>query len=123
VWTGLFLLISLGLALTSSCANNPNAPVASTAKGTPEEAEKFIAAAEKRLFDLNLKLSRADWVKSTYITGDTEAISANANNDLIAATTELAEQSRRFDGLKLSPDVARKLKLLKLSLTLPAPKD
>jgi len=123
VWTGAFLLISLGLALTSSCANNANSPVASNTKGTPEEAAKFIADAEKRLFDLNLKFSRADWIKSTYITGDTEALSASANEDLIAATTELAGQAGRFDGLQLPPDVERKIKLLKLSLTLPAPKD
>src|SRR6266850_5901850 len=123
LWTGAFLIVSLGLALTTSCANNPSSPAVSNAKGTPEEAAKFIADAEKRLFDLNLKFSRADWIKSTFITGDTEALSASANEELIAATTELAEQSRRFDGLQLSPDVARKMKLLKLSLTLPAPKD
>jgi peptidyl-dipeptidase A len=62
-------------------------------------------------------------VKSTFITDDTEALSASANEDVIAATTELAGESRRFDGLQLTPDVARKLKLLKLSLTLPAPKN
>src|SRR5678816_2238203 len=123
LWTGAFLLVSLGLALTTSCSNDPNSPALSSAKGTPEEAQKFIADAEKRLFDLNVKFSRADWIKSTFITEDTEALSASANEELIAATTELAEQSRRFDGLQLPPDVARKMKLLKLSLTLPAPKD
>lgn len=35
----------------------------------------------------------------------------------------MVDESRKFDGLQLSPDVARKLMLLKLSLTLPAPKD
>jgi len=123
VWTGVFFLFSVAVALTFSCANNPNSPALSDAKGTPAEAEKFIVDAEKRLFDLNIKLSRADWVKSTFITDDTETLSANANQDVIAATTELADESRRFDGLQLSPDVARKIKLLKLSLTLPAPKD
>src|SRR5258705_4288095 len=101
LWTGAFLIVSLGLALTTSCANNPNSPAVSNAKGTPEEAAKFIADAEKRLFDLNLKFSRADWIKSTFITGDTEARSASANEDLIPATTELAEQPGRFDVLKL----------------------
>ena len=123
LWTGAFLLISLVLALTSSCANNPNSPAVSNAKGTPAEAEKFMADAEKRLLALSIKTSHADWVKSTFITDDTEALSASANEDLIAATTELVDQSRRFDGLQLEPDVERKLKLLKLSLTLPAPKD
>lgn len=123
VWTGAFLLASLLLAFTSSCNNNSSNFSVSGGKGTPAEAEKFIADAEKRLFDLNLKYSRADWVKSTFITDDTEALSADANNAVIAATTELADQSRRFDGVNLSPDVARKMKLLKLSLVLPAPKD
>src|SRR2546423_656423 len=123
LWTGAFLLVSLGLALMSSCTNKPGSVSQSGAKGTPAEAEKFITEAEKRLFDLNVKYSRADWVKSTFITDDTEALSADANNAVIAATTELADQSRRFDGLDLSYDVARKIKLLKLSLTLPAPKD
>lgn len=90
---------------------------------TQAEGEKFVADAESRLLDLNIKFARADWVKSTYITDDTESLSAEANKDLIAATTELAEQSRRFEGVNLSPDSQRKLKLLKLSLTLPAPKD
>jgi peptidyl-dipeptidase A len=105
--------------LLSSCAGNPK----SNAKPTMEEAEKFIADAEQRLFELNIKYSRADWVKSTFITDDTENLSADANKDLIAATTELAETSRHFDGVDLPYDTARKMKLLKLSLTLPAPKD
>jgi len=107
----------------SSCTNSPESVSVSGVKGTPAEAEKFIGDAEKRLFDLSVKYSRADWVKSTFITDDTEALSADANKDVIAATTEYADQSRRFDGLDLPYDVARKIKLLKLSLTLPAPKD
>ena len=123
LWAGAFLLVSLVLALTPSSAKNPKSISGSDAKATPAEAKKFVADAEKRLFDLNVKFSRADWVKSTFITDDTEALSADANEEVIKATTELADQSRRFDGLQLAPDVARKIKLLKLSLTLPAPKD
>jgi peptidyl-dipeptidase A len=121
LWAGGFLLVCAGLAILSSCANNPNSM--SGAKATVAEGEKFINDAEKRLFDLNVKFARADWVKSTFITDDTETLSADANKDLIGATTELAERSRRFDGLDLSADTQRKMKLLKLSLTLPAPKD
>ncbi|HEU4836891.1 MAG TPA: M2 family metallopeptidase [Pyrinomonadaceae bacterium] len=104
-----------------SCTDNPNALSSS---GSPkDEAEKFLADAEKRLLELNIKAGRADWVKSTYITDDTELIAAEANENLIAATTELAEQSRKYENADLSPEAKRKLKLLKLSLTLPAPKD
>ena len=103
-----------------SCTDNPNS---TSRSGNKDEAEKFLGEAEKRLLDLNIKASRADWVKSTFITDDTEALSATANEALIAATGELAEQSRRYENADLSPAGKRKLKLLKLSLTLPAPKD
>src|SRR4051794_38841772 len=118
----LLMLIVLSMTLSSSCSNN--VPTSgSNGKASVAEAETFINDAEKKLLELNVKYSRADWVKSTYITDDTEALSAEANKDVIAATTQYAEDSRRFDGLALSPDVARKIKLLKLSLVLPAPKD
>jgi peptidyl-dipeptidase A len=118
LWLGIFFLLTLGLILMTSCVNNSGAGSATVAEG-----EKFIFDAEKRLYDLNVKYARADWIKSTYITHDSETLSAEANKELIAATTELAEQARRFEGLDVSPDTLRKLKLLKLSLTLPAPKD
>jgi peptidyl-dipeptidase A len=104
-----------------SCTDNPNALPSS---GSPkDEAEKFLADAEKQLLELSIKAGRADWVKSTFVTDDTELIAAEANEQLIAATTTLAEQSRKFDNADLSPAAKRKLKLLKLALTLPAPKD
>src|SRR5215212_7846208 len=120
-WLGVFFLLSVGLALMS-CTDNPN-PGSTAAAGSKQETEKFLQDAEKRLLDLNIKAGRADWVKSTYITDDTEALAAEANENLIAATTELAEQARKFEKLDLSPEAKRKLKLLKLALTLPAPKD
>lgn len=120
---GGFFLTCVGLLLMSSCTDNPNMTSTSTGAATKEEAEKFMADTEKRLLDLSIKGSRADWVRSTYVTDDTEALAAQANENLIAATTELAEQSRRFESLDLPPETKRKLKLLKLSLTLPAPKD
>ena len=115
------LLIFLAMSLTSSCSNAPGS--IATGSATPAEAERFIKDAEARLFDLSIKYSRADWVKSTFITPDTESLSAEANEALIATTTELAEQASRFDKVDLPYDVARKMKLLKLSLVLPAPKD
>jgi peptidyl-dipeptidase A len=118
LWLGLFFLLSIGLALMS-CTDNPN----SLSSSGTNDADKFLADAEKRLMDLSIKASRADWVKSTFVTDDTETMAAEANENLIAATTELAEQARRFDNVNLSPEAKRKLKLLKLSLTLPAPKD
>jgi len=118
--TGLFVLCVV-LLLMSSCTD-PNA-TSSAGPANATEADKFIADSEKRLLDLAIKASRADWIKSTFVTDDSEALAAQANEVLIGATTELAEQARRYESLDLSPEAKRKLKLLKLSLTLPAPRD
>ena len=88
-----------------------------------EEAKKFIQDAEAKLLAVNVEASRADWVKATYITDDTETLAAKADERAINATVELAKQATRFDHLKLPEDLARKLKLLKLSLTLATPSD
>lgn len=119
-------LVVLSIVVFSSCSRQPQSGTNSGGAGgaaSVAEAQGFMADAEKRLFELNLKASRASWVQSNFITDDTESLSADANKDLIAATTELAEGARRFDGLQMPDDLARKIKLLKLSLTLPAPKD
>jgi peptidyl-dipeptidase A len=96
---------------------------AANGRPTVEEAQRFVDAADKRLLALANAFSRADWVKSTYITEDTETLAAEANERLITAQVELAKQATRFDGMKLPEEVARKLALIKLSLTLPAPSD
>jgi peptidyl-dipeptidase A len=97
--------------------------LAADPKATPEEARKFIHDAEEKLLLLGVDSARADWVKSTYITDDTEAIAAKLDEKAIAATVAYAKQATRFDGLKLDTETARKLKLLKLSLTIATPAD
>ena len=62
-------------------------------------------------------------MQENFITDDTEAIAADAIDQVTALTTDLVEQAKRFDGLQMPADLARKFMLLKLSLTAPAPKD
>lgn len=90
---------------------------------TAEEARKFIDLAESRLLDLWIRLQRANWVHETFITVDTEAIAAQADQNVKAATADLSAEARRFENLKLPEDVARKLYLLKHSVDIPAPRD
>jgi peptidyl-dipeptidase A len=90
---------------------------------TVAEAEKFMARAETRLLDLWIKSGRASWVAENFITDDTESISADADAAVKAATTELANEAKRYEKLSLPPDLARKFKLLKLSVDIPAPHD
>ncbi len=90
---------------------------------TVREAQQFMDKVESTLLDLSTIAGRADWIHATYITGDTEALAAQNDERLIAATVAFAKQSTRFDKLALPPDLARKMKLLKLSLTLATPAD
>jgi peptidyl-dipeptidase A len=94
-----------------------------SSKPTVAEAEQFMKQAEARLAELSIKGNQATWVQSNFITEDTEALAADAIDEATAATTELAEQAKRFDGLNMPPDLARKFMLLRLLLTAPAPKD
>jgi peptidyl-dipeptidase A len=90
---------------------------------TVPEAKKFLDDAEKKLFALGYEAGQASWIQSTYITDDTEAIAAKANERAIAESVRLAKAATRFDHLKLPPDMARKMMLLKIGLTLAAPTD
>jgi peptidyl-dipeptidase A len=89
---------------------------------TVDEARAFIARAEETLNTLGVRASRADWVQSTYITIDTQAIAAEAREAQIRAATQFAKEAGRFRDVQ-APDLGRKLMLLRLQLTMPAPAD
>jgi peptidyl-dipeptidase A len=93
------------------------------AKATLTEARAFIDAAQSKLLELSVQQARADWVKSTFITYDTEILAAKADEDQIVATMQLAKQATRFSNLKMPDDLARQFRLLRLSLDLAAPSD
>ncbi len=87
------------------------------------EAQAFIDRANAKLLELAVQQSRADWVKSTFITYDSEILAAKAEEQTIAATMQLAKESTRFTQVKMPEALAREFKLLRLSLTLAAPSD
>jgi len=88
---------------------------------TVEEAKAFLDDAEARLFDLGNKAQRAAWVQANFITDDTNQIAADAGEILNTLTVELAKKAHRFDNLKLPPEMARGMLLVKLSIGFPAP--
>ena len=62
-------------------------------------------------------------MQATYITDDTEALASAANQRQLEAAAQLARQAAGFDGLRLPEDVARKIRLLRVALSLAAPSD
>ncbi len=87
------------------------------------EVAALLDRAEQELLDLAIEGGRADWVYATYITPDSEALSARANARMIERTVHWVKATSpiRPDGLEGS--VRRRLKLLRLALPLLAPSD
>jgi len=96
---------------------------AASKRPTVTEAEAFMKKAEARLAEVGTKVQQANWVHENFITNDTEALAAAVNDENTAVTAELVEEAKRFEGLKMPDDLARKFLLLKLSLVAPGPKD
>jgi peptidyl-dipeptidase A len=88
-----------------------------------QEAKKFLDDAESKLGVLSEEAARADWVHANFITFDTEALASAADQRAIDEGVRLAKGAARFDHVNLPPEMARKMKLLKLGLTLAAPAD
>ena len=90
---------------------------------TVADAEKFVADAEAELLKLNLDAQAAQWVAETYITHDSEKLAATANEKITGKSVELANESKKFIGMTLPPETARKLEKIRLALVMPAPSD
>lgn len=108
-WVATACLLTLVFALGGSAAAE-----------TPAE---FVGSAEATLLEHWIRAERAAWVRANFITDDTEAIEAEALEDLVATTAELAARAARFRGDDLPQALARKLRLLRTSLPLVAPRD
>jgi peptidyl-dipeptidase A len=99
------------------------APALFAASPSVQDAKKFLDDAEQKLDKLGVEAGRASWVQENFITDDTESLAAAANERVIAEAVRLAKGATKFDKTKLPPDMARKMMLLKIGLTLAAPSD
>jgi peptidyl-dipeptidase A len=91
------------------------------AQPTAAEAKAFVEQAESQLATMNEYAAKASWVRANFITEDTQWLEAKATAEQSELATKLAKQAARFNGVAVDPVTARKLKLLKLYLVLPAP--
>ena len=77
---------SLGLLLLILTMN----AYAQTAPPTIAEAQEFMNKAEAQFAELTVKVNRATWVQENFITDDTEAMAADAIDQITG------NESRRF---------------------------
>ena len=108
----------------------PSAAPAATADplATPpavDDARAFVDEVETHLREVWTRGARADWINQTYITDDTEALSADSSAETAKYLGEVIVRAHRYEAIKaqLPADVARKLYLLSIAQTVPAPSD
>ena len=107
---------SVAAAATTAAADAPLAPP------TAAEADAFVADAERQLLDYTNRAGRVQWVYETYITHDTEAMAADSGAEGTELSVRLALAAARFATAPgISAETARKLTMLRTSITLPAP--
>ncbi len=76
----LIIAAALGVTACTPASNSTsNANQAAAKPATADEAKAFVAKASEEMAALLIEAQRADWIANTYITEDTEALSAEAN--------------------------------------------
>lgn len=111
-------------AFAAACATTPAADTNTTPATpgpTPEAAQAYVDAAEAELAERSEYEARIAWVFNTYINYDTEWLLQRTDAEGTEARVRLASGAAQFAALDLPPETRRKIDLLRLSLTLPAP--
>jgi len=125
-----FLLCSAGLVVSCASSSPRAAPSSQGAAAAPADAapdpasaKEFASKTNDDLLRLTTRSNTAEWVKSTYITEDTERLAADANEVLLGYTAAAVKTAARWNGAKLDPETARMLYLLRTGSSLAAPAD
>jgi peptidyl-dipeptidase A len=107
------LLILVSAAILAGCGGSAGL--------TAETAKAFLEEAEKKADALWLEAAQASWIQANFITEDSEAVAAAANQRAIDYGVMLAKEAAKYDGVELPAEDRRKMDLLKRGLTLAAP--
>ncbi|MEO7917096.1 MAG: M2 family metallopeptidase, partial [Dokdonella sp.] len=111
--------IIVALAANSVFAADPIA----SAKATAADADAFVARVNAEIRKDHPESTAAQWASVTYITDDTALVASKTNERSLSKLNGWLEEAKKFEGLQLSPATARSLHLLKLSTSMPAPRD
>src|SRR5690349_8206514 len=74
---------------------------------TVTEAEKFLKDAEAQLAAESVRVNRIQWVNSTYLTEDTDALAAEAGARQTELAVRLAIEAAKFEKVPGLSDAAK----------------
>ena len=111
-------------SLIAGCAKKEESVAAAPVAVVPTaaEADAFVQEAEKSLGDFAIYEAKVAWINATYLTDDTDWLSARVGAESVQKSVRYAKDAARFDAVPgLSFDTRRKLDTLKQMIVLPAP--
>jgi peptidyl-dipeptidase A len=112
-------------ALIAACSAAPPNPSQAPAPAAPDAdgAKAFVAKTNDDLKRLAIRQSTAAWIKNTYITDDTERMSAQADEEQLGYLSYAIHDAARFKDVRVDPQTSRMLYLLRVSSPIAAPAD
>lgn len=113
-----FALLVLGCQSTGVKNADKNSQAVTVA-----DAQEFLQQVEKTLIEEMEYAARVAWIQANFITDDSIWLGAKSIEKTGALQVKFANQAKQFDRLKLSPDMRRKMTIIKGGLTLAAPDD
>ncbi|MBO9579927.1 MAG: M2 family metallopeptidase [Sphingobium sp.] len=112
--------LAVTAALACGCVST--AAWADSNPPTAADAKAFVAAAEKEGLEYYVDASRIQWVNSTFITEDTDALAAKSGAQGTEMAVRFAKGAAKYENVPgLDPVVKRKLDKLRAGIVLPAP--
>jgi peptidyl-dipeptidase A len=113
-------LVTLGVAMAlatglAACNGKPQAP--------KQDAAAFVARLNEEMGALSDELNAAGWTQATYITPDTQLLSAHANDRYLAYFSKAVADARQYEQTPKDAATTRALALLKQGVSAPAPDD
>jgi len=126
------MLISLCLSglLTACASNTPHSGQKDSAttpspeaRPTAEDARAFIRGVEETLEPALEKSARTAWLQANFINYDSTWLAAKSGETITAMAVAMANEAKKFNHVKVDPVTRRKLEMIKLGLTIPAPSD
>jgi peptidyl-dipeptidase A len=116
------LAIAVAVPLTAQDATTPAAEAATTYPETPEGAKAWLAAVEAEYAAFSVEYGHVSWINATYLNHDSDTLAAKYGAELTLKQVAFANEAARYARVAgLDAETARKLDMLRNSISLPAP--
>lgn len=111
------------IILITLCYSFAYSSLTEAKKVSLKDAQAFIENVEETLLEESEFAARTAWIQANFITEDSVWLGAKSNEKMSALQVKFALEASKYDKLKLSADMRRKMNILKNGLTLAAPVD